>query len=108
MTELAADRARQKQVEKMTLTENRFDIAAENVQDEKIAEKMPGIFMQQRGRQELPGMCRLNSVFAEHQIVAHKSRFERVEKKLSDERGDIQSNEREQRDRFALLPRICK
>src|SRR5437899_13080528 len=108
MPKLATDRAAQEEIEKMSLAQNRFDIASENVQDEQVPEKMPRAAIQQRRGHELPGVSVVNSAIAQRQIIADEPGFECVEKKLGNETGDVESDQPAQNNVPAFLPRPRK
>ena len=64
MPELAADCAAQKQIQKMALAENGFQVAPENVQDEHVSQEMPRAAIKQRRGDELPRVSIMNTATA--------------------------------------------
>jgi hypothetical protein len=54
VSEFAADSATQKQIEKVPLSEDRFDVTTQNVKDDDISDEVPGIAIKEHCRDELP------------------------------------------------------
>ncbi len=61
MPEFASDRTTQKQIQKVALAENRFEVASENVQDQHVSQEMPRTAIEQRGGDELPCVSIVNT-----------------------------------------------
>ena len=57
MSEFAGNRAAQEQIEEVSLTENRFEIASENVEHDDISKEMPRASIKHSSGHELPRIC---------------------------------------------------
>src|ERR1700719_1169205 len=108
MAKLAADRTTQKQIQKVALAENRLDVSPENIQDQHVSQKVPRAGIEQRRRHELPRVGIVNAAIAQRQIIAHEAGLKRIEKELSNETGNVQSDQREQNNAPAFSPRPRK
>ena len=64
MPELAADCAAQKQIQKMALAENGFQVAPENVEPEHVSQEMPRAAIKQRRSDELPRVSIMDTAIA--------------------------------------------
>ena len=101
MPEFTTDLAAQEQIEKVPLAEDRFHIAAENIENEKIPEEMKGVAIQKRRGQELPRVRFVNTSIADRQIIRNEAGLKRVQEKLGYKCGDVQREDRAQNDRSA-------
>ena len=108
MAKLAADRSSQIKIKEMALAKNGFDVAAEQIKDEQIAEETEGAVMEKDGGDKLPGVSVVHAAIAEGEIFADKTRLIAFEEKLRDEGGRIRGNQREQNNPVGLSPRASK
>ena len=92
----------------MPPTENRFDVASENIQDQDVSQEMPRSSIEQHRGDKLPRISIVDATIAQREIIAHKSWLKRVEKKLRDKTGYIQADQRQQNNASVLLPRPRK
>src|SRR5436190_367212 len=108
MTQLSREGAAQIEINKMSLPENRFQIASQKIKKQNVTEKMPWAAVQQRGGHKLPRISIEDSVLAQGQIIRHEAGLENIEAKLADKRCDIQRDDRSECDALRLRPRSRK
>src|SRR6476469_4325848 len=108
MSKLPSNRAAQKQIQKMALAENRFDVPSKNVKSQRAPQEMPRIAKEQRRGDELPGVSIVNAAITQGQVIANKAGLKCIEEELSHETGDVQPDQDQQNDASALPPRPRK
>ena len=89
----------------MPLTENGFDVASENIQDQEVSEEMPGSSIEQHCGDELPRVSIVNTAIAQREIIADEAGLKCIEKKLGNETGNINADQRQQDNAPAFSPR---
>ena len=92
MAELARDRSREIEEKKIPLTQDRLHIASKQIEDDGVAEKMPWPVVQEESGDELPGISRLNTAFAEREKVVNDAGLGRFEEKLGHECGHVRAD----------------
>src|SRR6202011_4894584 len=98
MPEFASDRTTQKQIQKVALAENRFNVASENVQNQHVPQEMPRTAIEEHRSDELPCVSIVNTAITQRQVIAHEAGRKRIEKQLSNETGNVQPDQGEQND----------
>ena len=104
MAQLSRRHAREIQKEKLPLANDRFHVAAQQIQDEHVSNQVPRPVVQESGGKELPSVGRVNAAIAQSQVFADEPRLIGVEKNLRDKRDDIQPDQAEQNYARALRP----
>jgi hypothetical protein len=64
VAQLAHPGARQKKQKELALSEDRFHIAPEEIQNEQVSEQVPWTCVQKRGRKKLPSIGRVDPKIA--------------------------------------------
>src|SRR5229473_5905269 len=104
MTELPTDRPGAVKNKKMPLSQNRFHITADEVQDQNVANEIPGTIMQKHGGKKLPCVCVMNATSTDGKKVANKIRIVALEEQLCDKHRDVRADNCQQRDSLLLRP----
>ena len=104
MTQFARKRARKIKKKKLPLADDRFHVAAEQIQNEHVSEQMPGPVVQEDGGKKLPSISRVNAAIAQAEVLADEAWLIGVEEKLRDECDDIYADQSEQNDARPLRP----
>src|SRR5205807_1218428 len=89
MTKLTTNRTTPEQIKKVSLAENRLEVASENVEDQHVSQEMPRITIEEHRSNELPRVGIVNTPIAQREIITDEARLERIQKKLGDETGDV-------------------
>jgi hypothetical protein len=90
--------------EELTLSDDRFDIAAEQIEKKHVPEQMPGAIVKEGGGKELPSIRVAKTPIAQGKILPNEPGLIGIEKKLGDEDGDIQADQSEQHNPWPLGP----
>src|SRR2546423_13659919 len=98
MTELAGQCSGQIKEKELALTDNRLDVAAEQIEEEHVAEQMPRAIVEKSGGEELPPVGRAQPLIAQSQILAGGSWVVSVEEKLRHENGYVRADPSEKKD----------
>src|SRR4030088_2093536 len=96
MTKLAGDRAEKIKNEKMALSDDRFHIAPEQIENDGVADQMPRAVMQKDGGKKLPTKSCAHATVAEPKIFSDESRLRCLQKNLRTEGGDVDADQAEQ------------
>src|SRR5229473_2580549 len=102
MTELSTDRPGAVKNKKMPLSQNRFHITADEIQNQNVANEIPGTIMQKHGGKKLPCVCVMNATSTDGKKVANKIRIVALEEQLCDKHRDVRADNCQQRDSMEL------
>ena len=105
MTQFSCDRARKIQEEKLPLPNDRFHVAAEQIQNEHVPDQMPRPVVQEDGGKKLPSVGRMNTAITQAEVLADEAWLVGFEKKLGDKGSDIYADQSEQNYPWPLRPR---
>src|ERR1051326_7866513 len=98
MAQLAGERSSEIEKKKLALADDRFDVAAEKIEEEHVPEQMPRAIVKKRGRDKLPAVSGTQALVAQREILANKSRLIGVEEKLGDKNRDVRADQSKKND----------
>ena len=104
MAELAADCAGEIKVKEMSLAEDRFEVAAEEIQNEYVAEQVPWAIVEKHGGDELPGVGVAHTAITDAEVIANESGLIGFEKKLHGKDRQVCADQRQENYPLALRP----
>ena len=104
MAELAADRAGEIKVKEMSLAEDRFEVAAEEIQNEYVAEQVPWAIVEKHGGDKLPGVGVAHTAITDAEVIANEPGLIGFEKKLHGKDRQVCADQRQENYPLALRP----
>ena len=79
----------------MSLTEDQFEVAAKEVQDEHVAEQVPWAIVEKHGGDKLPGVGIAHTAITDAEVIANEPRLIDFEKKLRGKDGQVCADQRQ-------------
>src|SRR5947208_9585375 len=89
----------------MSLAQDRFEVAAEEIQNEYVAEQVPWAIMEKHGGDKLPGEGVAHTAITDAEVIANEPGLIGVEKKLDGKDRQVCADQRQENYTLALRPR---
>src|SRR3954447_15397701 len=108
MRKLARQPAKEKEQKKISLTDDRFYIAADKIEDERVGREMPDAVMQKHRADELPGVGVPDTGIADAKVNASEPGLIRLDHQLRDKHSHVRANQPQQNHALRPRPRFRK
>jgi len=88
----------------LALPDDGFDIAADKIKNQHVGGEMPDVVMEQWRGKKLPGVGIINAAIAQRKIFQNELLVPGGEKKLDNECGGVQCEQRKQNNALRRRP----